>query len=152
MKIQNSVSDIRYLCIKNNWFTNGGNRQYETMFQRVEEGADVEEIATIIWICSVNVTREEIIQKLTYSDLPHKRIEFVKAMDLIACAVNDAHLYMDWALGGVAECDNKNNSPDYELEHYTEDATFAKLMKLFLDVMNKAQKNCGLCFDEIYSK
>lgn len=58
MEIKKTVSEVRSLCIKNDWFTCGSNSQYERMFKKVREGADVEEVATIIWICSENVTKE----------------------------------------------------------------------------------------------
>ena len=44
--------DLRLLCIKNNWFTCGSNEQYEKLFRANEGLATIEEIATIIWICS----------------------------------------------------------------------------------------------------
>lgn len=44
--------DLRLLCIKNNWFTCGSNEQYEKLFRANEGLAPIEEIATIIWICS----------------------------------------------------------------------------------------------------
>lgn len=56
-KIEMGVSEVRNLCIKNNWFTNGDNKQYSAMFDRVNDGADIEEIATIIWICSVDADK-----------------------------------------------------------------------------------------------
>lgn len=40
------------LCIKNNWFTCGRCEQYEKLFYANEHGASIEEIATIIWLCS----------------------------------------------------------------------------------------------------
>ena len=43
---------MRELCIKNNWFTCGSNRQYEKMFYANENGCPIEEISTIIWNCS----------------------------------------------------------------------------------------------------
>lgn len=43
---------LRELCIKNGWFTCGTNRQYEKLFYANTHGCPLEEIATIIWICS----------------------------------------------------------------------------------------------------
>lgn len=43
---------LRRICIKNDWFTCGSNRQYEKMFYMNENGASMEEIATVIWLCS----------------------------------------------------------------------------------------------------
>lgn len=44
--------DLRDLCIKNQWFTCGSNRQYEKLFYANKMGAPLDEIVTIIWICS----------------------------------------------------------------------------------------------------
>lgn len=43
---------LRELCIKNNWFTQGSNRQYEKLFYANQQGCPLEEIATIIWLCT----------------------------------------------------------------------------------------------------
>ena len=43
---------LRQLCIKNDWFTEGSNSQYEKLFYANENGCPIEEIATIIWVCS----------------------------------------------------------------------------------------------------
>ena len=44
--------ELRSLCIKNDWFTSGTIEQYEKLFYANENGCPVEEIATIIWLCS----------------------------------------------------------------------------------------------------
>lgn len=43
---------LRSLCIKNNWFTEGTNTQYEKLFYMNDMGASNEQIATAIWLCS----------------------------------------------------------------------------------------------------
>lgn len=43
---------LRCLCIEHNWFTCGSNRQYEKLFEMNEQGAAIEQIATVIWLCS----------------------------------------------------------------------------------------------------
>lgn len=43
---------LRDLCIDNNWFTCGSIGQYEKLFYANENGCPIEEIATIIWVCS----------------------------------------------------------------------------------------------------
>lgn len=43
---------LRRLCIKNNWFTNGTNSQYEKLFEMNNQLAPIEQIATVIWLCS----------------------------------------------------------------------------------------------------
>lgn len=44
--------NLRMLCIQNNWFTEGSNRQYDKLFYANENGATIDEITTIIWLCS----------------------------------------------------------------------------------------------------
>lgn len=44
--------NLRDLCIRKQWFTCGDNKQYEKLFYANEHGASIEEIATIIWLCS----------------------------------------------------------------------------------------------------
>lgn len=43
---------LRSLCIRKNWFTCGTNEQYQKLFYANENGCSLEEIATIIWLCS----------------------------------------------------------------------------------------------------
>lgn len=43
---------LRSLCIRKQWFTCGTNAQYEKLFYANEMGCPIEEIATIIWLCS----------------------------------------------------------------------------------------------------
>jgi hypothetical protein len=52
--------DLRTLCIENDWFTCGSIRQYERLFEANRFGADVDEIALIIWICSDEVPKYKI--------------------------------------------------------------------------------------------
>lgn len=47
-----TTEDLRSLCIKHNWFTCGTCEQYEKLFYANEHGCPIEEIATIIWLCS----------------------------------------------------------------------------------------------------
>lgn len=47
-----NLEALRNLCIENNWFTCGTNRQYDKLFYANENGCPIEEIATIIWLCS----------------------------------------------------------------------------------------------------
>ena len=44
--------DLRALCIEYSWFTCGTNEQYNKLFYANANGFSMEEIATIIWICS----------------------------------------------------------------------------------------------------
>ena len=59
-----SAEDIRVLCIRENWFTNGDNSQYEKLFDLNREGASLEDLALVIWLCSSGVDREEVLHKL----------------------------------------------------------------------------------------
>ena len=149
MKITKSVAEIRSLCIKKDWFTYGTNTQYERLFDRVRDGADVEEVATIIWVCSENVTKEEIIKEL----LPtrNERVEMVRAMELLARAVNDEDVFMTWLISGVADGDINESTTDEELDYYTEDENFADLMDTILELMNRAKESGGLYADGICS-
>lgn len=47
-----SNSQLRSLCIRNRWFTDGTNSQYEKLFEMNKNGASIEHIATVIWLCS----------------------------------------------------------------------------------------------------
>ncbi len=43
---------LRALCIRKNWFTEGTIRQYEKLFYANEMGCPLDEIATIVWLCT----------------------------------------------------------------------------------------------------
>lgn len=62
MKISNEK--LYYLCNKYQWFTNGDNRQYKLLFERNEQGASLEKLATIIWICSTGYDEQYILEIL----------------------------------------------------------------------------------------
>lgn len=49
------------LCVRQNWFTCGTNEQYDKMFRANKEGAPIEEIAAIIWVCSDDVNKNDIL-------------------------------------------------------------------------------------------
>lgn len=59
---------LRSLCIAHDWFTCGTNRQYDKLFEMNEQGASIEHIATVIWVCSdedaEGNTRRDIILAL----------------------------------------------------------------------------------------
>ena len=61
-----TTDELRSLCIRNNWFTEGSNEQYNKLFRANEELAPIEEIATIIWICSTEeqCSRRDILEEL----------------------------------------------------------------------------------------
>ena len=64
------AEELRTLCIRNGWFTAGSSSQYAKMFDMNEEGRPIEEIALVIWLCSSNVTREEILEELEMAVRP----------------------------------------------------------------------------------
>lgn len=47
-----SREELRELCIKHGWFTEGTNRQYDKLFYINDKGWDIEDVVTIIWVCS----------------------------------------------------------------------------------------------------
>ena len=50
-------------CNKYHWFTCGDNTQYNKLFDLNKNGASIEELALVIYICS-DVPREDILNKL----------------------------------------------------------------------------------------
>ena len=62
MKISNEK--LYCLCNKYQWFTSGDNRQYELLFNLNKDGASLEKLATIIWICSVGYDERTILEIL----------------------------------------------------------------------------------------
>ena len=80
MKFYHTVTtneNLRSLCIKNNWFTEGSNEQYEKLFYANENGCPIEQIATIIWVCSDSDVwcRRDILD-----ELKNARVNFWKLM------------------------------------------------------------------------
>lgn len=62
-----SVADensLMSLCVREGWFTAGTNRQYEKLSGLNRDGAPLDEIALVIWLCSQDVTREHIRERL----------------------------------------------------------------------------------------
>lgn len=57
--------ELRSLCIRKDWFTCGTNSQYDKLFYANENGCTLEELATIIWVCSDDVSPREILEELT---------------------------------------------------------------------------------------
>lgn len=59
--------ELRALCIEHGWFTCGTNEQYEKLFYANTHGFSMEEIATIIWLCSEGedlIDQEDILATL----------------------------------------------------------------------------------------
>ena len=59
MKI--STDKLYYLCNKYQWFTNGDCKQYDLLFKLNKDGAPLEKLATIIWICSSGWNEQDIL-------------------------------------------------------------------------------------------
>lgn len=57
--------ELRSLCIRKDWFTCGTMRQYDKLFYANKNGCTLEELATIIWVCSDDVSPREILEELT---------------------------------------------------------------------------------------
>ena len=62
MKI--STEKIYRLCNKYQWFTSGDCTQYEKLFEKNRQGASLETLATIIWLCSVGYEEKQILEIL----------------------------------------------------------------------------------------
>ena len=82
----------------------------------------------------------------------NKRIELVKAMEMLARAVNDEEVFSLWLSLGVADGDITENYVAEDIDCYTDDETFADLMDTFLILMENAKHSGGLYFDGILSK
>lgn len=62
-------NDFYELCNANEWFTSGTSKQYEKLFDYVNNtnfnniifSPELEKVAVIIWVCSNNTTIEEIM-------------------------------------------------------------------------------------------
>lgn len=61
-----TFEDLYHMCNNNNWFTCGDNSQYNKLFELNREGASIEELALVIYICS-DCSRESILNKLKES-------------------------------------------------------------------------------------
>lgn len=62
MKISNDK--LYQLCNKYQWFTCGDKRQYDLLFKLNKDGASLEKLATIIWICSTGYDEQFILNTL----------------------------------------------------------------------------------------
>ena len=86
--------ELRELCIENNWFTCGSIGQYEKLFYANENGCPIEEIATIIWLCSDEECRRlDVLDVLTEVHKLHK-LDVVQRTDadrLLLMGVDEAY-------------------------------------------------------------
>lgn len=53
-----TFEDVRMLCIENRWFTNGDNEQFSKLYDMIHDGASLDEVALVIWICSTEASRK----------------------------------------------------------------------------------------------
>lgn len=68
------VSIVRELCIKNNWFTGGGESQYSKMFELLKQN-DFRATATAIWLCSDTGLNVEQIEEKIINELYETAVE-----------------------------------------------------------------------------
>ena len=59
-----TIEKVYRVCNKYQWFTGGTNSQYDKLFERIENGASLKEIALMIWLCTPGVIEGEIEIKL----------------------------------------------------------------------------------------
>ena len=62
MKLSNET--LYRLCNEYQWFTSGDCRQYEKLFEKNRQGASLETLATIIWLCSSSYKEKDILEIL----------------------------------------------------------------------------------------
>ena len=68
--------ELRIMCIKNQWFTCGTNKQYEKLLYANQYGSSIEEIATIIWLCSdEHCRRRDVLYALEEAQTDYEMIE-----------------------------------------------------------------------------
>ena len=63
-KVRFNTYELREICIKHDWFTGGSCEAYDKLFERCRDGADFDELALLIWLCTPNVNRKEIYYQL----------------------------------------------------------------------------------------
>lgn len=74
-----------------------------------------------------------------------KRIEFVRAMDMLARCINDENVFEGWLMNGVPDGLIKNAS-DESIAEFTDDETIKDFMDCFLRCMVSASKSGGLFY------
>lgn len=63
-KMKISSNKLYHLCNQYQWFTGGDCSQYEKLFEKNREGASLETLATIIWLCSSSYDEKQILEIL----------------------------------------------------------------------------------------
>ena len=69
--------ELRSLCIRHDWFTCGSCRQYDKLFQMNSECASIEEIATVIWLCSDD---EKHCRRDILAELKNTKVEYLESI------------------------------------------------------------------------
>lgn len=100
--------DLRKACIDNDWFNSGTNSQYMKMFQMNENGATLDEIAAVIWVCTdteeSNVTLDDIKAQLNIINN-----EYIRSCDCShcdkQCIHKDAFRRLPTDIGGLGLCE-----------------------------------------------
>ncbi len=59
-----SYDVLRNLCIRNSWFTDGTNEQYDKLFFLNSIGTDLVTLTTLIWFCSDGVSIMDVYNAL----------------------------------------------------------------------------------------
>lgn len=93
----------------------------------------------------------DLFEFINESTADKERVQLVRAMEMLARAVNDEDVFMYWLISGVADGDINENTADEDLEYYTEDRRFSELMDTFLKLMSRANNSGGLYADGIVS-
>ena len=63
------------ICNEKKYFTCGTNKQYDKLFKLNTLNTSIIEIATIIWICSDNASRKDILNELLKAQLEDKKYD-----------------------------------------------------------------------------
>ena len=67
---------LRKICIEHNWFNCGTSKQFEKLFYANAMGCPIDEISTIIWLCS----DEEYCRRDILSCLIDERRNYLQIM------------------------------------------------------------------------
>lgn len=75
------------------------------------------------------------------------RSKVVRAMDTLACCINDENVFERWLVNGVADGDiiDGEDVP----EDYLDDETFQELLYLFMKLIAAAKESGGLYCDRV---
>lgn len=101
--------ELRNLCIQNDWFTRGTNRQYDKLFYANENGCPIEEIATIIWLCSdEECRRADVLEILEKAHQNH----IMNVIDLCGCHRKLLTMTVEEVYNGIFDADYITKTED----------------------------------------